>query len=90
LILFQFAAFVGVYESKSGMVGVMPFNTGTLINYQAMLVGTLVGVPLCYFIIRTIRNPLHVRGYFSQLKQQFDNKVTKTEFAIWLIILAVL
>lgn len=90
LILFQFAAFVGVYESKSGMVGVMPFNTGTLINYQSILAGNLVGVPLCYFIIRTIRNPLHLRGYFSQLKQQFDTKVTKTEFAVWLIILTVL
>ncbi|EPJ3204981.1 sensor domain-containing phosphodiesterase [Salmonella enterica subsp. enterica serovar Derby] len=90
LILFQFAAFVGVYESKSGMVGVMPFNTGTLINYQAMLVGNLVGIPLCYFIIRTIRNPLHIRGYFSQLKQQFDTKVTRTEFAFWLIILTLL
>ncbi|HGN9371719.1 TPA: EAL domain-containing protein [Citrobacter pasteurii] len=90
LILFQFAAFVGVYESKSGMVGVMPFNTGTLINYQAMLVGNLVGIPLCYFIIRTIRNPLHIRGYFSQLKQQFDTKVTRTEFAVWLIILTLL
>ncbi|MDA8510503.1 sensor domain-containing phosphodiesterase [Citrobacter sp. Igbk 14] len=90
LLLFQFAAFVGVYESKSGMVGVMPFNTGTLINYQAMLVGNLVGIPLCYFIIRTIRNPLHIRGYFSQLKQQFDTKVTRTEFAVWLIILTLL
>ena len=90
LILFQFAAFVGVYESKSGMVGVMPFNTGTLINYQAMLVGNLVGIPQCYFIIRTIRNPLHIRGYFSQLKQQFDTKVTRTEFAVWLIILTLL
>lgn len=90
LILYQFAAFVGVYESKSGMVGVMPFNTGTLINYQAMLVGNLVGIPLCYFIIRTIRNPLHIRGYFSQLKQQVDTKVTRTEFAAWLIILTLL
>lgn len=90
LILYQFAAFVGVYESKSGMVGVMPFNTGTLINYQAMLVGNLVGIPLCYFIIRTIRNPLHIRGYFSQLKQQVDTKVTRTEFAVWLIILTLL
>ncbi|MEG1249320.1 MAG: sensor domain-containing phosphodiesterase [Citrobacter sp.] len=90
LVLFQFAAFVGVYESKSGMTGVMPFNVSTLINYQALLVGNLVGVPLCYFIIRTLRNPLHLRGYFSQLKLQFDSKVTKKEFIIWLIILTTL
>ncbi|SUX60234.1 signal transduction protein [Citrobacter braakii] len=90
LLFFHFAAFVASYESKSGMVGVMPLNTGTLINYQAMLAGNLVGVPLCYFIIRTIRNPLYIRGYLSQLKQQFDTKVTKTEFAVWLIILTIL
>lgn len=90
LILFQFAAFVGVYESKSGMMGVMPLNITTLINYQALLVGNLIGVPLCYFIIRTLRNPLHLRGYFSQLKLQFDKKVTKKELAIWLIILTAL
>ncbi|WP_045446092.1 bifunctional diguanylate cyclase/phosphodiesterase [Citrobacter sp. S-77] len=90
LILFQFAAFVGVYESKSGMMGVMPFNITTLINYQALLVGNLIGVPMCYFIIRTARNPLYLRSYFSQLKLQFDTKVSKKEFAIWLIILAAL
>ena len=33
----------------------MPFNLGTLINYQALLVGNLIGVPLCYFIIRAVR-----------------------------------
>ncbi len=43
----------------------MPFNINTLINYRALLVGNLVGVPLCYFIIRTLRNPLHLRGIIS-------------------------
>lgn len=52
LILFQFAAFVGLLASRENLVGVMPFNLGTLINYQALLVGNLIGVPLCYFIIR--------------------------------------
>ena len=48
LILFQFAAFVGLLASRENLVGVMPFNLGTLINYQALLVGNLIGVPLCY------------------------------------------
>lgn len=54
-----------MYESKASLMGVMPFNINTLINYQALLVGNLVGVPLCYFIIRTLRNPLHLRGIIS-------------------------
>lgn len=89
-MLFQFAAFVGLLASKENLVGVMPFNLGTLINYQALLVGNLIGVPLCYFIIRVVRNPLYLRSYYSQLKQQVDRKVTKKEFAIWLLALGTL
>lgn len=76
LILFQFAAFVGLLASRENLVGVMPFNLGTLINYQALLVGNLIGVPLCYFIIRWCE-PFYLRSYYSQLKQQVDAKVTK-------------
>ncbi len=90
LILFQFAAFVGLLASRENLVGVMPFNLGTLINYQALLVGNLIGVPLCYFIIRVVRNPFYLRSYYSQLKQQVDVKVTKKEFALWLLALGAL
>lgn len=68
-----------MYESKASLMGVMPFNINTLINYQALLVGNLIGVPLCYFIIRTLRNPLHLRGYYQQLKLQIDSKATKRD-----------
>lgn len=88
LVLFQFAAFVGIYESRVSMAGEMPFNINALINYQGLLVGNLIGVPLFYFIIRVIRNPLHLRGYYSQLKLQFERKVTKKEVIIWLLILS--
>lgn len=87
LLLYQLAAFFGVYESKNSMMGVMPFNISTLTNYQALLTGNLVGVPLCYLIIRILRNPLHLRSYCSQLKQQLDAKVSKREIIIWLVIL---
>ncbi|MDN8599199.1 sensor domain-containing phosphodiesterase [Citrobacter enshiensis] len=90
LVIFQFAAFIGMYDSKSHLMGVMPFNINTLIDYQALLVGNLVGVPLCYLIIRIIRNPCYLKGYFSQLKLQIDAKVTKKEIAIWLIVLGML
>lgn len=51
------------------------------------LAGNLIGVPLCYFIIRVVRNPFYLRSYYSQLKQQVDAKVTKKEFALWLLAL---
>ncbi|POT60035.1 sensor domain-containing phosphodiesterase [Citrobacter amalonaticus] len=90
LVLFQFAAFVGVYASRTSLLGVIPLNVSTLINYQALLTGNLVGIPLCYFIIRIIRNPLYLFAYYSQLKQQVDSKVTKKEFAIWVAVLTTL
>jgi len=90
LLLFQFAAFVGMYESRLSLMGGSPFNINALINYQGILVGNLIGVPIFYFILRVIRNPFHLRGYYSQLKLQFDRKVTKTEVVIWLLVLAVL
>jgi EAL domain-containing protein (putative c-di-GMP-specific phosphodiesterase class I)/GGDEF domain-containing protein len=90
LVLFQFSAFVGLYGSRLSMVGVMPFNISTLINYQALLVGNLVGVPLFYLIIRLIRNPLYIRSYVSQLKLQIDSKVTKKEIFFWALILLIL
>lgn len=47
-------------------------------------------MPLCYFIIRTLRNPLHLRGYYQQLKLQIDSKATKKEIVIWLAVLTIL
>lgn len=90
LVLFQFAAFVGMYESKLSLMGGTPFNINALINYQGILVGNLIGVPLFYFLIRVIRNPLHLRGYYSQLKLQFDAKASQKEVIIWLLVLSAL
>lgn len=90
LILLQFAAFVGLLASRSNQIGVMPFNLGTLVNYQALLVGNLIGVPLCYLIIRIVRNPNYLFSYYSQLKRQIDYKVTKKEVVIWLLLLTAL
>ena len=45
LILFQFAAFVGLLASRENLGRRHAhFNLGTLINYQALLVGNLIGV----------------------------------------------
>jgi hypothetical protein len=37
------------------MAGLNPLNIRTLINYQALLVSGLTGVPLSYLLIRLIR-----------------------------------
>ena len=67
--------------------GLNPLNIHTLINYQALLVSGLTGVPLSYLIIRLIRHPRYFRALISQSRAQIDKKVTFIEFLVWLIIL---
>ncbi|MEG5549308.1 EAL domain-containing protein [Enterobacter wuhouensis] len=83
LVLFQFAVYLGIYESRQSLAGLNPFNIRTLINYQALLVSGLTGVPLSYLLIRSIRHPRYVRTLFSQIRAQIDKKVTAVEFLIW-------
>ncbi|WP_368541643.1 EAL domain-containing protein [Enterobacter soli] len=87
LVLFQFAVYLGVYESRQSLAGLNPMNIRTLINYQALLVSGLTGVPLSYLLIRLIRNPLYLRSLISQIRGQIDKKVSSAELVIWAIAL---
>lgn len=88
LLLFQFAVYLGVYESRQSLAGLNPLNIRTLINYQALLVSGLTGVPLSYLLIRLIRHPRYLKSLISQIRTQIDKKVTRAEFVIWAIALA--
>lgn len=74
LVLFQFAVYLGVYESRQSLAGLNPLNIHTLINYQALLVSGLTGVPLSYLIIRLIRHPRYFRALISQSRAQIDKR----------------
>jgi hypothetical protein len=80
LVLFQFAVYLGVYESRQSLAGLNPLNIRTLINYQALLVSGLTGVPLSYLLIRLIRHPRYIKSLLSQIRFQIDKKVTVAEF----------
>ncbi len=87
LVLFQFAVYLGVYESRQSLAGLNPLNIRTLINYQALLVSGLTGVPLSYLLIRLIRHPRYIKSLLSQIRFQIDKKVTAAEFSLWAIAL---
>ncbi|MCK6907021.1 sensor domain-containing phosphodiesterase [Enterobacter roggenkampii] len=87
LLLFQFAVYLGVYESRQSLAGLNPLNIRTLINYQALLVSGLTGVPLSYLLIRLIRHPRYLKSLISQVLSQIDKKVTIVEFLVWAIAL---
>ena len=83
LVLFQFAVYLGVYESRQSLAGLSPLNIRTLINYQTLLVSGLTGVPLSYLLIRLIRHPRYIKNLISQIRIQIEKKVTVAEFLIW-------
>lgn len=87
LLFFQFAAYLGIYDSRQSLQGLNPMNIYTLINYQALLVSGLTAVPLSYLLIRLIRHPRYLNAVVSQIRMQIDKKVTLTEFTIWAAIL---
>jgi hypothetical protein len=85
-LLFQFAVYLGVYESRFHLAGLSASGIRSLINYQGLLVGCLTGVPFCYVCLRVIRHPRYLRSLFSQVRAQLDPKVTMLEIVLWLAI----
>lgn len=84
LVLFQFAVYLGIYETRQSMAGLNPLTIRTLVNFQGLLVGGLTGVPLSYLLIRVIRHPRYFKALISQIRTQIDKKVTIAEFILWL------
>ncbi|MGX1906864.1 EAL domain-containing protein [Enterobacter asburiae] len=87
LVLFQFAVYLGVYESRQSLAGLNPLNIRTLINYQTLLVSGLTGVPLSYLLIRLLRHPRYIKSLLSQIRSEIDKKVTVVELMVWAIAL---
>ncbi|MBM3071359.1 sensor domain-containing phosphodiesterase [Enterobacter sp. RHBSTW-00994] len=83
LLLFQFALYLGVYESRQSLMGQNPMSIRTLINYQGLLVGCLTGIPFCYVLIRLIRHPRYAKGLISQSVAQVDKNVGVIELLVW-------
>ncbi len=46
-----------MHPRMTELAGVDPLSLRSLITFQALMVGGLTGVPLCYFLIRILRNP---------------------------------
>lgn len=84
LLIFQMATYLGLYNNYSMLAGASPWSVRTLINFQALMVGCLTGIPVCYLLIRIIRHPRYVRSFVSQMRREFDPKCTRLEVVLWL------
>lgn len=83
MFLIQITLYIGIYPSLSEAQLASPLTQRNLINYQALLMGYLTGVPLCYLLIRIIRNPYYIRCFISQIRRDFDPKVKWPEMVVW-------
>ena len=83
MLLLQFTLYIGIYPSFSDVQWTSPLTQRNLINYQSLLMGYLTGVPLCYLLIRLIRNPYYIRSFISQVRRDFDPKVKWPEMIVW-------
>jgi EAL domain-containing protein (putative c-di-GMP-specific phosphodiesterase class I) len=89
-LLLLACVFFDILPKRISLAGAGPLTLHSLINYQSVLVGCLTGVPLCYLIIRIIRNPRYLRSLLSQIRLQIDSKVTAFEIFSWGVILLII
>lgn len=90
LIILELGVWLNFYDRPVSESGAMAFNVPMLINYQGLLVGSITGVPFSYLLIRIIRHPRYALSWFSQLRQEVDRKVTRTEMVVWLGIITII
>lgn len=83
MLLIQFSLYLGLYPSLGDAEWASPLTQRNLINYQSLLMGYLTGVPLCYLMVRLIRNPNYLRSFLSQVRRDFDPKVKWPEMLAW-------
>ncbi len=89
-VFYQVAIFFGLYDVKVSLLGENPLQISTLINYQGILVGSITGVPFCYFLIRVIRKPNFFRAFIYRMRAQFHQSITAFEVGGWIFLLCVL
>lgn len=88
MTILQFVIWLSLYDTELSNTNTLTLNIHLLIDYQAMLVGTMTGIPTSYLIIRLFHHPRYLQSWLSQLRKECDPKVTRTERIIWGAIVA--
>ena len=88
--IYHLGVFFGWYQDVISNSIENLFHARTLINFQAVLIGCLTGTPFFYTLIRMCRNPHFVFSFISRLKAQMQSGVTKTEMALWGVLVVLL
>lgn len=90
LVFYEQGLFLGWYDRSFFMISATPWSARTLINFQALLVGGLTGLPFFYFILRMIAHPRFIKSFCSRMRAQRQNGVTRSEMLLWAALLSLL
>lgn len=83
ILLLQVIVESGLLPDYLGMVTDDFLTLRTLINLQAMMLGTLLCGHLIYIIIRVVRKPRFARMVLNRIKNQCAESVSTLEVVIW-------
>jgi len=83
LLFYEAGLLLGLYDQEFLIFPEMLWTVRTLINYQAVLVGCLTGLPFFYYLLRIIVNPMFVKSFWSRMLAQKQQGVKLSEILLW-------
>lgn len=88
LVIHETGVWLNIYTHPIRDASALMLNVAMVITWQALLVGSLTGIPFCYLLIRVIRHPHYAASWYSQLRREFDPKVSWKELGMWICLVA--
>lgn len=83
LLFYEAGLLLGLYDTEFSVFPEMLWTVRTLINYQAILIGSLIGLPFFYDLLRIIVNPRFIKSFWSRMRVQLQPGVKLSEIVIW-------
>ena len=90
LLFYEAGLLLGFYDAEFLVFPEMLWTVRTLINYQAVLVGSLIGLPVFYYLLRIIANPRFIKSFWSRMQAQIQPGVKLSEILLWSTIVILL
>ncbi|MBW7982111.1 sensor domain-containing phosphodiesterase [Enterobacillus tribolii] len=85
ILIVQIAIILGVSPRTVGEPSTNPFTIRSLLNYQSLAIVCLSGVPLCYYLIRTLIRPRFWRVIIRRIRREMAPGVSMWELSLWVL-----
>lgn len=89
-LFYEAGLLLGFYDQEFLVFPERLWTVRTLINYQAVLVGCLTGLPFFYYLLRIIVNPRFIKSFWSRMLAQIQKGVNTSEVLLWVGLITLL